>query len=109
MIQHYSMKNIGLIVSILLFFTSLLIIGVIAEENSDITPEWKEGYYPTYPMDPSIKWVGNLTLEAGYPLVDHAFGPFTEKDWERYGVGKEHVIRILAYENPPLFPNDTVY
>lgn len=95
--------------AILFFFASLVVTGTTVEIDTDNPPEWKEGYFPTYPLDPQITWIGNLSLEAGYPLVDHAFGPFTEKDWEMYGVGKEHVIRIIAYENPPLFPNKTAY
>lgn len=102
------MKAISLL-GILFIAISLVSIGTADEYPSEDPPEWKEGYFPVYPLDPEITWVGNLTLEAGYPLVDHAFGPFTEKDWEMYDVGKEHVIRIIAYENPPLFPNTTAY
>jgi hypothetical protein len=78
-------------------------------ENSVSIPDWKEGYFPVYPLDPEITWVGNLTLEAGYPLVEHAFAPFNEDEWKRFDIDKEHTIRILVYDNPPLFPNQTLY
>jgi hypothetical protein len=77
--------------------------------DSSQVPDWQEGYFPTYPLDPAITWKGNLTLEAGYPLVDHTFGPFTEADWAAYDSAQDHTIRVIAYEHPPLFPNDTVY
>lgn len=95
-----------------IFLIGCLCIPVIGEtsgEGSSFSPEWSEGYSPSYPLDPAIRWRGNLTLEAGYPLVDHTFGPFTDAEWATYDSAQDHVIRILTYENPPLFPNDTVY
>lgn len=100
----------GILLGLLLIgFILLPVIGDTSDDDILPTPEWKEGYYPTYPLDPTIVWIGNLSLEAGYPLVDHAFGPFTEQDWERYAIDKEHIIRVIQYENPPLFPDKNAY
>lgn len=91
---------------VLVFISVLIATGSAVQQNES---EWKEGYYPSYPLDPSITWKGNISLEAGYPLVQHAFAPFTQKEWDSFKIDKEHTIRILAYENPPLFPNKTIY
>jgi hypothetical protein len=102
------MKFLAFLGFLLLVALFLPVTADTSEESSSIA-EWKEGYYPKYPLDPAITWEGNLTLEAGFPLVQHAFAPFSEKEWETFDIGKEHTIKIIAYENPPLFPNQTIY
>lgn len=104
----YLMKRL-VILGILFFgLLSLTVAGDTIQKDT-LVPEWKEGYFPVYPLDPDIVWVGNLTLEAGYPLMDHAFALLTDEEWAAFNLSKEHVIRIIAYENPPLFPDKTIY
>ena len=105
----YLMKHLILLGILFLGFLCIPVIGNATTNELVSAPEWSEGYYPTYPLDTDIIWKGNLTLEAGYPLVDHAFSPLTEDEWKGFDIDKEHIIRIIAYEHPPLFPNDTVY
>lgn len=105
----YHMKHLILLGFLVLGCFCIPAISDTVSDNAIAPTVVTEGYFPTYPLDPAIVWLGNLTLEAGYPLVDHAFGPLTEDEWNTYEVDKEHVIRIIAYEHPPLFPNDTLY
>jgi hypothetical protein len=43
---------------------------------------------PYISIGSSITWVGNLSLEAGYPLVDHAFGHLPRKTGKCTGLEK---------------------
>lgn len=99
------------LILVLLLLIGSICVSVASDTTADEVSfdDLQEGYYPTYPLDTDITWKGTIELEAGYPLVDHVFAPFNENEWTKFEIGKEHVIRIIAYENPPLFPDDTVY
>lgn len=95
----------------ILLFCCVPLSGIAEETATDSisASELESGIYPKYPLDTNITWIGNISLEAGYPLVDHVFAPFSEEEWTRFDIGKQHVIRIIPYANSPLFPDKTVY
>ncbi|HWQ67379.1 MAG TPA: hypothetical protein VN372_10960 [Methanospirillum sp.] len=103
------MKYLLVIGILLVCCISMPSLGESPVNNSQSVSDTTKGYFPTYPLDPNVQWRFNLELEGGYPMVPHAFGPFTEEDWIKTDEDKTQTISVILYNNSPLFPNKTVY
>jgi len=91
-----------------LIFASLIIILVcciltlpVSGTNLSTTPSFdlSDRYFGIYAAE----------LGGGYPLFNHPYALFTDQEYFMTREQKNQTIRIISYNNPPLFPNETVY
>jgi len=105
---NWSLKYKAYISLSVLLAVYLLVYPVLAENISDNPTRWSKTV-PKIPLFSDGVWFYQATVQAGYPMVNHAYGPMTEAEMRSYNEVSDQKLRIIPYFNPPLFPNETIY
>lgn len=92
----YSLK-----ISIFLLLGICLILSPVSGKMSSTSP--------SFPLSNNTIGFFSTEIGGGYPLFNHSFTPFTENDYLIARQHKNQTISVFAYDNSPLFPNETVY
>ena len=97
--QHSSLQLTWMMISL-----CILIVLVIPPVSGKMTDT-----IPAFPLSYTTLGYFETELGGGYPLFNHPYAPFTDEEYIMTGGDKNQSLSIVPYNNPPLFPNDTVY
>lgn len=90
-------------------FTLCLVICISMISISSLASGSMTRTIPSFPLTNETIGTFSINLGGGYPLFNHSYTLFSDDEYLLHGQHKNQTLTLVPYNNPPLFPNETVY